>query len=331
MDRAHVDSRYKPTALKALESFSVVPKDVEPVAQSENVTYRVTAEDSDTDYVLRLHRPDYNSLEELVSEREWTRALNEAHIPTPESVLTNQGDHFVLIDIPATGEQRYAGMTRWIEGTPLDDHLKTNSDKEERAGIFGRIGELAAATHNQSTSWKEPPNFRRSRLDLDGLLGEMPRWGRFWEHADLTGDEKKLLVETRDQLRETLSTYGARPENFSLIHADMNPDNIVYSDGNLAIIDFDDSAYGWHMYDIASILIDDRNATDFDDICDALLDGYRRVRPLAAQDVDILRNFLLIRGMAIVGWFHQRPEHAGSIFFEKMKDWVIDECHSNES
>jgi Ser/Thr protein kinase RdoA (MazF antagonist) len=316
--------------MQALQHFPLEPEDIELVAHSENVTFRVSARDHDSDYVLRLHRPGYNSIEELDSERLWCRVLSEAGIPVPEPLLTRQGDNFVLIDIPGVDEQRYSGMTRWLEGLPLCDCLAFDVDSAERARIFGRIGEIAAATHNRTTGWSEPPGFSRPRLDLDGLLGEAPHWGRFWEHDALTPADKVLLLRTRERLRKALSNYGAHAGNFSLIHSDMNPDNIVYDKGKLALIDFDDSAYGWHMYDIASALIDDRYAADFDAVCDALIDGYRKCRPLSKQDIGMLPAFLLIRGMAIIGWYHERPEHGGSEFFEDIKRWVIKACESNE-
>jgi Ser/Thr protein kinase RdoA (MazF antagonist) len=329
-DSTLVESRYMPAALAALESFAVEPDDIALIAHSENLTYRVTVSGSDAAYTLRLHRPDYNSIEELESEREWTDALNEAGVAAPASILTSRGKHFVLVDIPGTAERRYAGMTTWLDGMPLRDYLDTHPTSEERQRIFARIGGLIAASHNQAAGWEEPPGFTRPLLDLDGLLGEAPRWGRFWEHAELTVEEQRLLLRTRDKLRLALAAYGAGPANFSLIHADINPDNIVYNEGELALIDFDDCAYGWHMYDIAAALIDDAYAADFDAVCDALLDGYRPHRPLASEDTDMLRAFLLVRGLATIGWFHQRPEHAGSDCFEDLKNWVIGECESSE-
>ncbi len=330
MDRDLIESCYRSAALKALESFPVEAENVELIAHSENVTFRVSVRDSDTDLVLRLHRPGYNSIEELNSERIWTKALKESGISVQDSLLTRQGQHFELVDIPGTDEQRYAGMTTWLEGMLLSEYLATSSDGEERKRLFGRIGGIAAAIHNQLAGWKEPPGFKRRRLDLDGLLGEAPHWGRFWEHAELTKAEKELLLRARERARAALSAYGERPDNFSLIHADLHPENIVHNRDDLALIDFDDSAYGWHMYDIASALIEDRFAPDFDALRAALLEGYCEHRPLSGHDVEMLPAFLLIRGMAIIGWFHQRPEHAGSSYFEEVKIWVIGECGSNE-
>jgi len=87
LDRALLESCYTPAASQALESFPVEVDDIKLVAHSENVTFRVSVRGSDMDYTLRLHRPGYNTFEELESERAWTRALHEAGIPVPESLL----------------------------------------------------------------------------------------------------------------------------------------------------------------------------------------------------------------------------------------------------
>jgi Ser/Thr protein kinase RdoA (MazF antagonist) len=328
VDRSFLKSRYAPAAMKALQSFPVEADRLELISHAENVTFRVSVRTGANDYVLRLHRPGYNSIAELDSERVWTGALGEAGVAVPESLLTRHGQYFQLVDIPEAGEQRHAGMTTWHAGTLLGDYLEASSDGDERQRIFYRIGEIAAAIHNQSAGWHEPPGFTRRRLDLEGLLGDAPLWGRFWEHASLTRAERGLLLRARESARAALGVYGERPETFSLIHADLHPHNIVYNGEDLALIDFDDSAYGWHVYDLASALIEYTFAADFDALRTALLTGYREHRPLAMRDVEMLHAFLLIRGMAIIGWFHQRPEHAGSDFFENLKQWVVAQCDS---
>lgn len=326
MDRYLIESHYMSAAMSALGCFRVKPRDIELVAHSENVSFRVS--DRDSDYVLRLHRPGYNSIEELESERKWVRALSDVGVVVQDSLVTSQGQHFELIDIPGTGEQRYAGMTTWLEGTLLSDHLDTSLERADREHIFYRMGEIAATIHNHATRWTEPPGFVRRRLDLDGLLGEAPLWGRFWECTDLTKTEQAALMRARHDVRDSLNAYGERPDNFSLIHSDLHPENIVLNKDSLALIDFDDSAYGWHMYDVASALIEYRLASDFEALCAALLGGYREHRSLAERDVEMLAAFLLIRGMAIIGWFHQRPEHAESKYFKEIKSWVLEQCES---
>ncbi|MEX0707538.1 MAG: hypothetical protein WD078_06195 [Woeseia sp.] len=75
MDKSLLESRYTPAAMKVLERFAVDPADIQLVSLSENVTYRVADRRSHNDYVLRLHRPGYNSIGALESERMWTGSV----------------------------------------------------------------------------------------------------------------------------------------------------------------------------------------------------------------------------------------------------------------
>jgi Ser/Thr protein kinase RdoA (MazF antagonist) len=323
VDEALLASEYKQAAWDAVAYFPVEAEEMALVAYSENVTFRVAVRDSPTDYVLRLHRPGYSSLEELESERMWTRALKQAGMDVPGSLETRQGGHYVRVDIPGAGERRYAGMTLWQEGKPLSDYLQSHPDGAERQNLFRRFGEMAAAFHNQSTRWTPPAGFVRRRLGADELLGEAPFWGRFWEHPALPAAQREWLFQARDEARARLDAYGMNPGNFSLIHADFTPDNIIYDGEHLVVIDFDDAAYGWHVYDLASVLIECRDARDIEALQAALLEGYLARRPLAQRDLDMLPTFLLIRGMAIIGWYLQRPEIALDSEFEGVKEWVI--------
>ena len=326
MNREHIDSCYIPAAKRALESFPVEADKIEFVTQSENVTFRVSVDADDTDYVLRFHRPGYNSIEELESERAWIADLKKAGVVVQDSVKSILGGNYVLVDIPETGEQIYVGLTTWHEGIPLRDHLAERSDSLERTRFFRRLGGIAAAMHNQSAGWEPPSGFIRHRLDLNSLLGEEPFWGRFWEHTDLTESEITLLLEAREKARSFLEAYGETSANFSLIHSDLTPDNIIVDGENLAVIDFDDTAFGWHMYDIASIMVECQGERDYQALEGALLDGYCEYRGLSAKDISMLPVFLLVRGMAIIGWYHLRPEHSGSPMFEKNKQWALNAC-----
>jgi Ser/Thr protein kinase RdoA (MazF antagonist) len=319
-------SGYLEAAWKAMESFSVNATEIDPVMQSENVTFRVTDRAGDKRYVLRLHRPGYNTLQELESEKVWVAALKGTGVPVPDSLETRQGGHFIRVHIPGFDEPRFAGLTTWHEGEPLGDFLQSCTDAAERERMFSRFGEIAATFHNQSARWQAPAGFVRRTLGVENLLGETPFWGRFWEHPQLDGSEQALLLRVRNSLRTVLTDYGEQPAKFSMIHADLTPDNIIYDGKHLAVIDFDDCAYGWHLYDIASLLAECALYPDFEELQEALLTGYRLHRKLTPQDAGLLSDFLLVRGMAVIGWFYQRPEHADLKEFHDVKHWVLDQC-----
>ena len=42
----------------------------------------------------------------------------------------------------------------------------------------------------------------------------------------------------------------------------------------------------------------------------------------------MLPAFLVARGLAIIGWYHDRPEYTKSEDFETVRDWVLEQCDS---
>jgi Ser/Thr protein kinase RdoA (MazF antagonist) len=274
LDDVRAAETFLPAARTALEAFGVAPVRLDFVNVSENVTFRVTDETGE-DFVLRLHRPWYHTLERLKGERVWTRALAAAGVAVPEGVTAKGGDDYVRVDVEPLGEQRWAGLARWIEGRVLFGVVEAETDPAANEGHFARLGAIMAALHNQAASWAPPASFQRHALDADGLVGaptgEPPFWGPFWEHPMFTPAERTLMLATRDRIHAALTRYGRDPATFSLIHADLHPGNVLI----------------------------------FRDAC---LRGYGAVRPLPDDVVGLLPMFLLIRRLVQIGWLHARPE-----------------------
>jgi Ser/Thr protein kinase RdoA (MazF antagonist) len=307
MDDAEAAETFLPAARAALEAFPIAPVRLAFVNVSENVTFRVTDEAGE-DFVLRLHRPWYHTIERLKGERVWTRALTAAGVSVPEGVTARDGDDYVRVAVEPLGEQRWAGLARWIEGRVLFGIVETETDPAAIEGHFERLGGIMAALHNQASGWPPPASFERHALDADGLMGEAPFWGPFWDHPIFTPTERALMLATRDKIHAALSRYGRDPATFSLIHADLHPGNVLIDGDRLAVIDFDDSAFGWHLYDLAVALVFYQTHAHFAGFRDACLRGYAAVRPLPDDVRRLLPMFLLIRRLVQIGWLHARPE-----------------------
>jgi len=314
-------------ARRALEHFPIKPLDVSLLARAENITFKV-ADDAGNLYTLRLHRPAYHTLEELQSERLWTKALLQAGIHAPEPVTMRDGRDFAGVDVPMLGEFRHASLSRWVPGEPLMPLICDGTPCGRPELYFRKLGALIATMNNQAAGWHPPAHFRRHALDADGLMGTQPFWGRFWERSDLSPDESALLVETRTRLHAQLVRYGNDASRYSVIHADLHPGNVLVSGDTLTAIDFDDVAWGWHMYDLAAALNQCQEFADFDALLAACVEGYRNVRPITDEDLAMLPLFLLVRGLVEIGWFADRPENATPVELAAMKDFVVGQCRS---
>jgi Ser/Thr protein kinase RdoA (MazF antagonist) len=313
---------YEEAARQALTTFGVEPADLHFINLSENVTFRATDSRDGSALVLRLHRPGYHDIVSLRSEHMWIRALVQTGIAAPEPLLTRAGKNFARVEIASTGEQRWAGLARWVEGELLADVVARKTDAAENAGDFAKMGSIMATMHNQAAGWTPPAGFQRHRLDADGLMGLKPFWGPFWDQGILSPAERALLLDTRDRLFTALIRYGKATQTFSMIHADLHPRNVLIDGVTMAVIDFDDSGFGWHQYDLAAALNGYRDHPDFVIFRDACIAGYRSKRSISGEDLALLPMFLLIRDMAHLGWYHERPELTRSSLLLRAKERV---------
>ncbi len=292
-------------AEQALRQWDLGPARAEQVSQSENIVFRVDAADGRR-YVLRMHRPGYHSYAGLVSEQLWTAALQAAGIDVPIPRATRSGDPYGKIDI--SGETRFIGVLEWVDGTTMQALVAASDDVAERAAQFTALGELLARLHDQASTWAPPPAFSRPALNAAGLMGEAPIWGPFWTAAALTAAQRQHFTSLRQELHAILDGLPTGSDCYSLIHADLHPGNVVVNGERLHIIDFDDAAFGWHVYDFAVALKDYQDDPAFSSYQESLVAGYRRQRLIADEDLALIPLFLLIRTLNSIGWADARPE-----------------------
>jgi Ser/Thr protein kinase RdoA (MazF antagonist) len=323
MDSARLDA-FGQAARTAVGSFPVEMRSEQLLllAESENITFQLTGARDDERYVLRLHRPGYHSLAELESERSWIRALLSSGMAVPVPVAAKDGREYVPVAVPPTWQHRFAGLARWREGTVLAGLLEEGTGLATLQAWFRQLGGLIANLHNHAASWTLPDYFSRHHLDTAGLMGETPFWGKFWDHPALTRDERNLLLGARDGVRRILDRYGRDGGVYGLIHADLHPRNVIVDGAALAVIDFDDAGFGWHLYDLAAALVEFQHRVDFTAIERALLDGYGARRPLPRETDVLLPLFCMIRHMVSIGWYHERPE-VDPVLFARTKELAI--------
>ncbi len=262
---------------------------------------------------LRLHRQGYQTEAAIRSELWWCGALADAGVPVPRPMPARGGG---LLAPLASG--RLASAVAWRGGASLGKAgVPLAGSRAEQTALHHRLGALVAGLHAATDALMLPEGFERPRWDIDGLVGDTPFWGRFWEHPALTADERAALADTRDWLRATIRDHAGSGGDFGLIHADVLRENVLVEGRNLSLIDFDDSGFGFRLYDLGTAMSQNLSEPNRDAIAEALLDGYESTRPLGAMRA-ALPAFTLMRCCASVGWAAPRlpaddPTHRGYI------------------
>ncbi|HKR87122.1 MAG TPA: phosphotransferase [Phenylobacterium sp.] len=295
-------------ARRALQRWPGAYADLKLVKHRENAVFSATRDDGRR-IALRVHRHAYHSDEALRSELAWIGALADHGLQVPPVLPPAHGDLFTHVDCEGVPEPRQVDMLGWVEGVPIgsvEDGLQL--DEADPVGLFRDIGALAAQLHQQAAAWSRPADFRRHAWDEDGLIGPQPFWGRFLDLPLLTASQRRLLETARDRAALDLADYGKAPSRYGLIHADFAPENLLRNERGLVLIDFDDCGYGWHMFELATVLFLRFGEGRYSAYVEAMFAGYDQVRRLPDADRRSLPLFLFLRGTTYLGWIQTRYE-----------------------
>ncbi|WP_425624591.1 phosphotransferase enzyme family protein [Agrobacterium radiobacter] len=267
---------------------------------SENATFRIADETTGSNLIVRVHRPDYHTEAEILSELAWIDALRQdGVVATPRPVTANDGS---LLQIFSDGKtMRHAVAFEYMSGREPDA-------ESDLAHWYRTLGEINAKLHAHSRRWTRPENFVRKTWDFNRILGDGAYWGNWRNALGLTLEGKTVLERTYALLEAQTSSYGYGEDRFGLVHCDMRAANLLVDDDRLGVIDFDDCGLSWYGYDFAASMSFMEHEPFIPDLKAAWLEGYRRVAPLDTQHEAALPMFIMLRRMQLTAWIASHAE-----------------------
>jgi Ser/Thr protein kinase RdoA (MazF antagonist) len=282
----------------ALERFGLSPRATATLCNvSENHTYRVEDPGDGRTYALRVHRPGYRTPAQIASELQWVDALRaDGAVDTCVPVPAPGGEHVVSVAVDGLGERNVV-LWEWLPGREPDPEGEAVVDG------FRVLGAVSARMHAHARAWDPPAGFDRPAWDYDHTLGSEGYWGRWQDGLGMWPAELELLGRLDTTIRERLAAYGQGSDRFGLVHADIRLANLLVDDeGQVRVIDFDDSGFAWFMYDFATTVSFMEDHPRVPELREAWLEGYRSVAPLDPADEAELDTFVMLRRLLLVAW-----------------------------
>jgi Ser/Thr protein kinase RdoA (MazF antagonist) len=304
-------ARLEPIARRALPEYGL-PDDatLTLLNVSENATYSVDDPTTGARTVLRVHRLGYHDSAEISSELAWLSALrDDAGIRTPHVLPATDGRLLVTVPEDGSSDPRHVVHFEWLPGvepTPSDERL---------TAWFELLGAITARMHGHVLTWSRPAGFTRFAWDYAGAFGPQARWGRWQDGMAIGADEREVLGRLDQVLRARLQRFGAGPDRYGLVHADMRLANLLVDGAETYVIDFDDCGWGWFMYDFGAAVSFFEHDPRIPELTDAWVSGYRTVRPLSAEDEAEIPTFVLMRRLLLVAWI---GSHSGTELAQSM-------------
>ncbi|MCA9507443.1 MAG: phosphotransferase [Myxococcales bacterium] len=200
------------------------------------------------------------------------------------------------------------------------------------ANFLQRIGALIAKMHEATLHYiPEVSDFYREQWYEE----------RGIRHA-IAAKSRTSDLEMREKFEEMvllLSSCSRNHENYGLIHSDIGRENILLEKNMLSVIDFDDSCFHWHVFDIAIVVYflslknqQIMSSEMLDDCVVNLVTGYRSVRYLPDEEVELIPHFIIFAFLRLYFWiedhqfldtFHEKVKVNVEELKQKARDCVV--------
>ena len=186
-------------------------------------------------FVVRVTPPDHKTPTEVKAELDWLLYLSENDAPV-EHVIPSKNDN--LVEKVETNAGTISVVCfEWAPG-----HLVTREDFSPE--LFQTWGEAIGMMHRLTKDYRTP----REALERIQWFDD-PYFNRA-----LIPSDQELVLQRFDTLIDYFKSSPATRDSYGLIHQDVHHDNLFLDGKRLTVLDFDDSAFGFFIFDIANAL-----------------------------------------------------------------------------
>lgn len=206
-----------------------------------NVVYTCEKEGANAKIIRIAFLPD-RSREDILGELEYVRYLFEHGGSVSDVVNSRKGNlleeitynnhtFFISLFRKATGKLLAENNYRYREGAPITEY-------------FYNCGKVLGKLHHISQGYT--PVYRRYSLSDKYNAENMER---------LLPGSLSLLQKKMVEILKAVEGLDRDPETYGMIHFDYNDGNysINFDTGQITVYDFDNSCFGWYMYDLADL------------------------------------------------------------------------------
>jgi Ser/Thr protein kinase RdoA (MazF antagonist) len=264
---------------------------------SENIIYKITFDERENTppVVFRIHRPGYHDKKELESEMIWMEEIERDTDVLLPKVYRGRNGLVIEKMISSKGTEFNCSVISFLNGKILHD-----LSEEELFPALEEMGEIIAKLHIQAINRDEKVELKRFSWDIHNFFDKDGVWGSWRDYPGLEIKEYKLLEKCQAKITEVLEGYGRTKEHYGLIHGDLHFANVIRNKGENWIFDFDDSAYGFYMYDFGCTLV--TYSKNLKELTQAMIQGYEKYRKLSEADKKVISMCVLLRRIVRLAW-----------------------------
>lgn len=288
----------KQLAEAALGRYGIENAKLKIISTPSSTVFRVDAVNQR--YVLRVNsEPSDRWLKWTEAELLWLLAIKrDTNLSVPEPIAALNGTFVHKVYTNKIPEGRLVTLLRWMPGQSIS--------KRPVPDLVRQIGAFMAQLHNHTEQFSLPENINRPHTKWNKLL--------YWQDRQndtsdtLTTEQRDLCASASERLFAEIEEIGTS-EDYGLVHADLTLNNCLLHQGQLNVIDFADSRYASHYYDMAVPLTDFTQywrigVHEYERLRAEFCEGYSSVRSLGRRYESAVETFMVARAFDVVEWIH---------------------------
>lgn len=289
---------------EALANYPVTGKSIEFIGQSANTVCKITDMQGNR-YALRLHLSVSEGLESywskpnvVRSEMVWLHALErDTDLTVPSPIRNHDGDFVTITDGTAST------LLKWVDGEQKE-HAASVEEAEAMGAMIGKL-------HRHSANWTVPDGFERPAFDGSRILQTIDNLQQQLDRGLLPAADTDLLQRAGRRVVGMMKAMPRTSANWGIIHADLNPGNIVFHGTEARPIDFGACGFGFYLFDLGWALCHIHPAYRAH-----LLRAYANYYPLPDDHVEQLEGFYIAAQLdtmyfwlGLPDWREWLPDH----------------------
>lgn len=261
----------KSLARRILSHYDLHIIRINPGREIWNTIFEIRTRDGGR-YALRINRPGHRTETEIRSELLWLDAIrHDTDLMVPTPIHTRDSD--LLVTEELNGEPRNAALFTWLPGR----HVARRGPPSRRSAYL--LGRTTARLHNHADTFHPPEEFSQTRFDRIAALGTHSTIHSDEPTEILTPERKARLREAAAEIQEETDRLYQDPSGLRFLHADMHFGNVKLINGDMGVLDFDDSLWCFPVQDIGIAAYYLQFRGNKDELMRAFKEGYESTRP----------------------------------------------------
>ncbi len=296
--------RLRILAREAIRSYRIKVRKMDFINHGENATFCVHATNGRR-YLLRVLRGGYHTDKAVDAELRWLRHLSSKGFSVPKPVNTKRGRLSLVVETEGIPNGRRCCVFEWLDGSFIEKSL--NEKHMYDVGVL-----LARLQKSVPRGIAE----HRRYWTTEGLVGRNPKFGPIDKLVGVSAANQKTILRARAAVHSKLLRYEKRnPKKLGMIHADLHFSNLLLSKGCIAAIDFDDSGFGFYVYDLviplqsANGILGRKRKNELPKLRAALVKGYSEHALWTSEDESMIDHMLAARSITMLGWLNSRSDN----------------------